>query len=64
MKPSNLYRDWAKLHDFFKHNGITSFKISEVMRKTLRMEHILNAVTSEQSDNLRASLSSKGRVDN
>ena len=63
LKPSSPYRDWAKLHDFFKHSRITSFKSSEVMQKALQMKHILNSVTSEQPDNLRAGLSSTGKVD-
>ncbi len=63
LKPSSPYRDWAKLHDFFKHSGITSFKTSNVMKKTLQMKHVLNSVTSEQPDNLRAGLSSLGKVD-
>jgi len=64
LKPSSPYRDWAKLHDFFKHSGITSFKTSEVMQKTLLMKLVLNSVTSEQPDNLRAGLSSTGKIDN
>ena len=64
LKPSSPYRDWAKLHDFFKHSGMTSFKTSEVMRKTLQMKHVLNSVTSEQPHNLRAGLSTTGKVDN
>jgi len=64
LKPSSPYRDWAKLHDFFKHSGITSFKTSEVMRKSLQMKHALNSVTSTQPDNLRAGLSTTGKVDN
>ncbi len=63
LKPSSPYRNWAKLHDFFKHSGITSFKTSEVMKKSLQMKHVLNSVTSEQPDNLRAGLSAKGKVD-
>ncbi len=35
LKPSSPYCNWAKLHDFFKHSGITSFKTSEVMKKSL-----------------------------
>ncbi|MFX1366725.1 MAG: IS200/IS605 family accessory protein TnpB-related protein [Promethearchaeota archaeon] len=64
LKPSSPYRDWAKLHDFFKHSGITSFKTSKVMQKTLQMKHVLNSVTSEQPDNLRVGLSSSGKIDN
>ena len=64
LKPSSPYRNWSKLHDFFKHSGITSFKTSEVMQKALQMKHVLNSVTSEPPDNLRAGLSCKGKVDN
>ncbi|MBY9005523.1 MAG: hypothetical protein KGD63_02090, partial [Candidatus Lokiarchaeota archaeon] len=55
---------WAKLHDFFKYSGITSFKTSEVMKKSLQMRYVLNSVTSEQPDNLRVGLSSTGKIDN
>jgi IS605 OrfB family transposase len=64
LKPRSPYYNWAKLHDFFKHSGITSFKTAEVVRMTLQMKHVLNSVTSEQPDNLKAGLSSKGKVDN
>lgn len=64
LKPSSPYRDWAKLHDFFKYCGITSFKTAEIMKKALQVKHVLNLVTSEQPDNLRAGLSSTGKVDN
>ena len=64
LRPSSPYRDWAKLHDFFRHSGITSFKTAEVMRKVLLVKHVLNTVTSEQPDNLRAGLFSTGKVDN
>jgi len=64
LKPSSPYYDWDKLHTFFKYSGITSFKTSEVMRKALQMKYVLNSVTSEQSDNLRAGLSSNGMIDN
>ena len=63
LKPSSPYYNWAKLHDFFKHSGITSFKTSEVMKRALQMKYVLNSVTSEQPDNLRAGLSSTGKVD-
>jgi IS605 OrfB family transposase len=63
LNPSSPYYRWAKLHDFFKHCGITSFKTSEVMRKALQMKYVLDSVTSVQPDNLRAGLSSKGKVD-
>ena len=64
LKPSSPYRNWAKLHDFFKYSGITSFKTSEVIAKTLQMKYVLNLVTSTHPDNLRAGLSSRGKVDN
>jgi len=63
LKPSSPYREWAKLHDFFKHCGMTSFKTAEVMKKALQMTHVLNSVTSARPDNLRAGLSSTGKVD-
>jgi IS605 OrfB family transposase len=63
LKPSSPYRNWTKLHDFFKYSGITSFKTSEVMKSTIQMKHVLNSVTSEQPNNLRAGLSSTGEVD-
>jgi hypothetical protein len=63
LKPSSPYYKWSQLHDFFKHCGITSFKTSEVMRKTLQMKYVLNSVTSEQPDNLRAGLTLSGKVD-
>jgi hypothetical protein len=63
LKPSSPYRDWAKLHGFFKHSGITPFKASEVMKKTLQMKYVLNSATSEQPDNYRAGLSSTVKID-
>ena len=63
LKPSSPYYRWAKLNDFFKHSGITSFKTSEVMKKTLQMKYVLNSATSVQPDNLRAGLSSKGKIE-
>jgi IS605 OrfB family transposase len=63
LKPSSPYRDWAKLHDFFKHSGITSFKASEVMKKTLQMKYALNPATGEQLDNLRAGFSPAGKIE-
>ncbi len=63
LKPGSPYYEWAKLHDFFKHSGITSFKTSEVTKKALQMKYGLNSATSEQLDNLRAGLSTMGKVD-
>jgi hypothetical protein len=62
LKPSNPSCNWAKLHDFFKYSGKTSFKTSEVMKKALQMKHVLNSEASVQPDNLRAGLSSTGKV--
>jgi IS605 OrfB family transposase len=64
LNPSSPNYKWKKLHDFFKHSGITSFKTSEVVRKSSQMKSVLNSVTSEQLDNLRVGLSSNGKVDN
>ncbi|MFX0071714.1 MAG: IS200/IS605 family accessory protein TnpB-related protein [Candidatus Hermodarchaeota archaeon] len=63
LNPSSPYYRWAKLHDFFKHSGITSFKTSEVTKKALQMKYVLNSATSAQSDNLRAGLSRKGKIE-
>ncbi|MFW9772954.1 MAG: IS200/IS605 family accessory protein TnpB-related protein [Candidatus Thorarchaeota archaeon] len=63
LKPNSPYREWAKFHDFFKHSRITSFKTSEVMKKVLQMKYVLNSVTNAQPDNLRAGLSSTGKID-
>ncbi|MFW9988670.1 MAG: hypothetical protein ACFFC3_08445 [Candidatus Odinarchaeota archaeon] len=63
LKPSSPYRNWAKLHDLFKYSEITSFKASEVMKKTLQMKYTLNSATSEQSDNLRAGFSPSGKIE-
>ncbi|KKM80783.1 hypothetical protein LCGC14_1336330 [marine sediment metagenome] len=63
LKPSSPYYNWSKLHGFFKHSGITSFKTSEVMEKALQMKYVLNSVTSEQPDNLKAGFSPAEKVD-
>jgi len=62
LKPSSPYYNWTNLHDFFKHSGITSFKTSEVMKNALQMKYVLNSVTNPQPDNLKAGLSSNGKV--
>ena len=62
LKPSSPYYNWAKIHDFFKHSGITSFKTSEIVKKTLLVKDVLNSETSEQPDNLRAGLSPHGKI--
>jgi len=57
LKPSSPYYNWAKIHDFFKHSGITSFKTSEIVKYSLLVKDVLNSATSEQPDNLTAGLS-------
>ena len=63
LKQNSPYRKWSMVHDLFKHSGITSFKTSEILRKTVLMKHVLNSVTSAQPDNLKAGLSSNGKID-
>jgi len=63
LKPSSPYYRWAKIHNFFKYCGITSFKTSEVMKKALQIKYVLNPVTGAQPDNLMAGLSPKRKVD-
>jgi IS605 OrfB family transposase len=63
LKPSSPYYKWAKIHDFFKYSGITSFKTSEIIKKVLLVKNVLNPATGEQPDNLRAGLSPNGKVD-
>ena len=53
LKKSSPYRTWSMVHDLFKHSGITSFKTAEILKKTVLMRHVLNSVTSAQSDNLK-----------
>ncbi|TFG30731.1 MAG: hypothetical protein EU532_00125 [Promethearchaeota archaeon] len=63
LKKGSPYYKWSQIHDIFKHSGITSFKTSEVMKKTLQMKYVLNSATSEQSDNLKIGLSPSGKID-
>ncbi len=63
VKKGSPYRSWSMVHDLFKHSGITSFKTAEILRKTVLMKHVLNSVTSAQPDNLKAGLSSHGKID-
>ncbi len=63
LKKGTPYYEWSQIHDFFEHSGITSFKTSEVMKKTLQMKYVLNSATSEQPDNLKAGLSKSGKID-
>ncbi len=63
LKKSSTYYSWSRIHDFFKHSGITSFRPSEVMKKALLVKNGLNSVTNAQSDNLRAGLSRKGQIE-
>ncbi len=63
LKKSSPYRIWSMIHDLFKHGGIKSFKTAEILRKTVLMTHVLNSVTSTRPDNLRAGLTSHGKID-
>jgi len=63
VKQGSSYRRWTMVHDLFKHSGITSFKIAEILRKTVLMKHVLHSVTSAQPDNLKAGLSTNGKID-
>jgi hypothetical protein len=63
VKKSSPYRSWSMIHDLFKHSGITSFKTTEILRKTVLVKYALNSVTSAQSDNLRAGLSPHGKIE-
>ena len=64
LKKSSPYYEWSQIHDFFKHSGITSFKTSEIVRTSLLVKNVLNSVTSEQPDNLKAGLSTSGKIEN
>jgi IS605 OrfB family transposase len=64
LKKSSTYYNWARIHDFFKHSGITSFRPSEIVEKVLSVKNGLNSVTNAQPDNLRAGLSRKGKIEN
>jgi len=63
LKQGSPYRRWSMIHDLFKHSVIISFKTAEILKKTILMKHVLNSVTSAQSDNLRAGLSTNGKID-
>ncbi len=64
LKKGSPYYKWSQIYDFFKHSGITSFKTSEIVRISLLVKDVLNLVTSEQPNNLRAGLSSTGKIEN
>jgi IS605 OrfB family transposase len=63
VKKGSPYRSWSMIHDLFKYSRITSFKTAEILRKMVLMKHVLNSVTRAQSDNLKAGLSTKGKID-
>jgi len=63
LKKGSPYNEWSQIHDLFKYSGITSFKTSEIVRKSLLVKNVLNSATSEQPDNLRAGLSSSGKIE-
>ena len=64
VKQGSPYRTWSMIHSLFKHSGITSLKTAEILQKTVLMKHVLNSVTSAQPDNLKAGLSSHGKIEN
>jgi len=63
LKKGSPYRSWSMIHNLFKHSGITSFKTAEILKKAVLMKYVLNSVTSAQPDNLKAGLSSHGKID-
>jgi IS605 OrfB family transposase len=63
LKKGSPYRSWSQIHDLFKHSGITSFKAAEILKKTIVMKYVLDSVTSAQPDNLKAGLSTNGKID-
>jgi len=63
LKRGSPYLRWSQIYDLFEHSGITSFKTAEILRKTVLMRYVLNSVTSAQPDNLKAGLSSHGKID-
>jgi IS605 OrfB family transposase len=63
LKKGSPYCKWSMIHDLFKHSGITSFKTAEILRKAVLTKHVLHLVTSAQPDNLKAGLSSHGKID-
>ena len=63
LKKSSPYYGWARVHDLFKHSGITSFKTSKILQKEVLMQNVLNPATGVQPDNLRAGLSPTGQIE-
>ncbi|MFX1465372.1 MAG: IS200/IS605 family accessory protein TnpB-related protein [Promethearchaeota archaeon] len=63
LKKGSPYRSWSMVHDLFKHSGITSFKTVKILKKTVVMKHVLDSVTSAQPDNLKAGLSTNGKIE-
>jgi IS605 OrfB family transposase len=63
LKKGSPYRSWSMIHDLFEHSGITSCKTAEILKKTVVMKYVLHSVTSAQPDNLKAGLSTNGKID-
>ncbi|MFX1520274.1 MAG: IS200/IS605 family accessory protein TnpB-related protein [Promethearchaeota archaeon] len=63
VKQGSPYRSWSQIHDLFEYSRITSFKTAEILRKTVLMKYVLYSVTSAQPDNLKAGLSTNGKID-
>jgi hypothetical protein len=43
LKKGSPYRKWLMIHDLFEHSGITSFKTTEIPKKT-----VVNYLTLKQ----------------
>jgi len=63
LNPSSPYYEWSQIRDFLEHSGITSFKASEIAKKTLLVKNALNSATGAQFDNLKAGLSACGKIE-
>ncbi|NVM02081.1 MAG: IS200/IS605 family element transposase accessory protein TnpB [Candidatus Helarchaeota archaeon] len=62
LKKGSPYYEWSKIHDFFKHNGITSFKTPEIVKKIMLVKDVLNSIKGVQLNNLRAGLSKNEKI--
>jgi len=63
LKKSSPYYRWARVHDLFKHSGITSFRTSDLLKISAKMKNVLNPGDGAQPDNLRAGLSTEWRME-
>ena len=63
LKKSSPSYGWTRVHDLFKHSGMTSFKTSDLLRTQVKMKNVLNSGNGAQPDNLRAGLSTEWRME-